>query len=169
MRSMTPMTLADFDTAPVRISRTMRLRATSEAAFDELGGDPSLWLSTVRRSVWHSGATGGVDAEREVDVVGFGTFREQMITWERPHRLAFTMIATTSPLLAQMGEDWLLEPDGDGVAVTWRIAARATALGRPFTPVLRASAWGMFAMAKAGLAKRTAWSKTHSARGKQVS
>ena len=153
------MTLADFDSAPVHVSRTMHLRATPEAVFDELGSDPSLWLANVKRSVWRSAATGGLGALREVDVSLFGTFREQMIVWERPRQITFTMIATTSPLIAQMGEDWVIAPAGDGVDVTWRIAARASALGRPLTPVLRLTSLAMFRMARSGLAKRTGWSE----------
>jgi hypothetical protein len=152
------MTLADFETAPVRVSRSMQLAATPAAIFDELGHDPSLWLGTIRRSVWRTGATGGVGAQREVDVVGFGRFRELMIAWERPHRIAFTMIASTSRLVAQLAEDWFVEPDAEGARVTWRIAARTSALGRPLTPVLRASVLAMFYLARSGLAKRTAWS-----------
>ena len=77
----------------------------------------------------------------------------------KPSGISGAKIASTSPLIAQMGEDWIVVRDGEGVAVTWRIAARATTLGRPLTPMLRASALAMFVMAKSGRAKRTAWSE----------
>ena len=43
------------------------LDADPLAVFAELR-DPSLWFPLMRRSVWHTGATSGVGAEREVDI-----------------------------------------------------------------------------------------------------
>ncbi|HET6585221.1 MAG TPA: SRPBCC family protein, partial [Nannocystaceae bacterium] len=110
MRSMTPVALDDFDEQPFRFTATAKLDADPLAVFAELG-DPSLWFPLMRRSVWKTGATSGVDAEREVDMVGFGRFRERMLAWEPGARVAFTMTRTTSPLVARMAEDWQLSRD----------------------------------------------------------
>jgi hypothetical protein len=167
MRSMSPMTLDDFDTAPFRFAGSFELAATPDAIFDELG-DPSLWFPMMRRSVWRTGATSGVGAKREVDVLGFGIFREQMLAWDRGRRVAFTMVETTSPLVTRMAEDWRITSSPKGARLDWIVAATPSPFARPITPALRVVLRGLFAMTKSGLAKRTAWSK-HSVQGKHVS
>ncbi len=153
MRELAPLSVADFDRAPLLVVTTHAIAASPEQVFDELA-DPSRWLAPVRRSVWHTSATGGVGAQREVDVVGFGWFREVMLVWDRPHRVTFTMIATTSRLVSQLGEDMQLERDGDGTRVTWRVAGRPTALARPLAPVLRGAVRGLTILGRRGLARR---------------
>ena len=78
MRRMDPMTLADAAAAPFRFSAAVLLDADIHAVFEELR-DPSLWFPMMRRSVWHTGATSGVGAERIVDITGFGRFHERML------------------------------------------------------------------------------------------
>jgi hypothetical protein len=164
---MTPMTLADFETAPFRLSTSYELEATPEAVFDELG-DPSIWFPLMRRSVWRTGATSGVGAKREVEMVGFGIFREEMLAWDRGHRVAFTMFETTSPLVTRMGEDFRITPSPNGVRLEYNVAATPATFARPLAPALRVVLRSLFGMTRSGLAKRTAWS-THGSRGKQVS
>jgi hypothetical protein len=161
LRELPPVSLAELESATYRFS-TM-LRATPDAVFAELG-DPSLWFAMMHHSVWKTGATSGVGAEREVAVRGFGAFRERMLAWDPPHgnqagRVAFTMISTTSPLVAQMAEDMIIEPLEDGVRFHWSVVANPTALGRliPVGVVLR----GLFLRSTSNLAKRTAWSGSH--------
>ena len=158
MRSMTPMSLDDYATAPFRFAAAYELPATPEAVFDELG-DMSIWFPLMRRSVWRTGATSGVGAKREVEMLGFGVFREEMLVWDRGERVAFTMFETTSPLVKRMAEDWRLTPTTNGVRVEWTVAATPTLIGRPITPALRVILRSIFGMTKSGLAKRTAWSK----------
>lgn len=156
MRDMAPLSLDDLEGgAPFRVTASAVLDAAPSAVFEELR-DPSLWFPLMRRSVWRTGATSGVGAEREVDIHLFGRFRERMLAWQPGRRVAFTMIASTSPLVAQMAEDWALQPDGDGTHLTWTIAAVPTALARPAQPALRAILRSMFALAHPGLRKRAA-------------
>jgi hypothetical protein len=162
MRELTPFTLAEYDTASFRFSASTVLRATPEAVFAELG-DPSLWFAMLRRSVWRSGATGGLGALREVDVIGFGSFRERMIAWDEPRAdgrgvVAFTMIATTSPLVDQMAEDMRLERAAGGTRFSWRVAATPSTLGRSIRPLLHVILRGLFVASMRGLARRTVWS-----------
>ena len=156
MRELPPVSLSELETAKYRFS-TM-LRATPDVVFAELG-DPSLWFAMVHHSVWKTGATSGVGAEREVRVHGFGTLRERMLAWDPGERVAFTMIGATSPLIAQMAEDMVIEPLEDGVRFHWSVVANPTALGRliPLGVLLR----GLFLRSTSNLRKRTAWSGSH--------
>ncbi|HEY1816434.1 MAG TPA: SRPBCC family protein [Kofleriaceae bacterium] len=160
MRELAPMTLDDFDRAPVRFTGEATLAATPEAVFDELG-DPSLWLPLMRRSVWRTGATSGVGAERDVELALFGGFRERMLVWDRGVRCAFTMVGTTSPLIARMAEDWRLASTDRGTHVTYTVAAELRPLARAAAPALRLATRGLFATGLRGLAKRTRWSAKH--------
>lgn len=158
MRDMVPMELDDIERAPLFVRAEATLDATPDAVFDELG-DPSLWFPLMRRSVWRSGATSGVGAQREVDLIAFGAFRERMLAWDRGRRCAFTMTATTSPIVARMAEDWLLGETPDGRArLTWLVGGALTPVGRPLAPALKLVLRGMFATAARGLAKRSRWS-----------
>jgi hypothetical protein len=88
-----------------------------------------------------------------------------MLVWEPEHRVAFAMFGSTSRLVAQMGEDLRLAPDGDGVRLDWIVAARLTALGRA-TPGLRLILGRMFAGLRRNLEKRVSGAD---ARGREVS
>jgi len=156
MRELSPVSLSELESPRYRFS-TM-LRATPDAVFAELG-DPSLWFAMVHHSVWKTGATSGVGAEREVGVHGFGTLRERMLAWDPGERVAFTMIGATSPLVGQMAEDMIIEPLEDGVRFHWNVVANPTPLGRliPLGLLLR----GLFLRSASNLAKRTAWSGSH--------
>ena len=154
------MTLDDLERAPIRFTGEAMLAATPEAVFDELG-DPSLWLPLMRRSVWRTGATGGVGAEREVDLALFGGFRERMLVWDRGARCVFTMVATTSPLIARMAEDWRLARTDGGTRVTYAVSAELRPLARAAAPGLRLATRALFAAGVRGLAKRTRWSAKH--------
>jgi hypothetical protein len=153
MRSMPPIELVDFDAQPFRMSTSAKLGASPDAVFAELG-NPSLWWPLMRGSVWKTGATSGVGAEREVEVRTFGRFRERMLAWDPGHRVAFTMTATTSPLVAQMAEDWILTRDGDGSRLDWTVVARPTTIGRPITPALKAIMRAMFKRGCRNMEKR---------------
>lgn len=163
MRDMVPMTLDDAAAAPFRVAVTTLLDADPHAVFAELG-DPSLWFPMMRRSVWRTGATSGVGAEREVDVLGFGRFRERMLVWEPGARVAFTMIATTSPLIARMSEDWRMSRADGRTRVEAIITASPTTLGRLAQPVLRRVVATVFAGATRSLGKRA----SRYPRGKQA-
>jgi hypothetical protein len=93
--------------------------------------------------MWH-GHVGGVGAEREVGVRLFGRFRETMLAWEPDRRVAFTMTSTTSPLVAQMAEDFQITSELGGVRLDWTVVATPTGLGRLVTPALRAILGRMF-------------------------
>jgi len=153
MRSMTAVELDDFGEQPFRFTATAKLDADPLAVFAELA-DPSLWFPLMRRSVWKTGATSGVGAEREVDMMSFGKFRERMIAWDQGQRVAFTMLATTSPLVEAMAEDWQLSREDIFTRIDWIVVATPTRLGRIATLPLRGILRMMFVRACGNLQKR---------------
>lgn len=163
---MPPVALDDYEELPFRFTATAKLDADPLAVFAELG-DPSLWFPLMRRSVWKTGATSGVGAEREVDVATFGVFRERMLAWDRGERVAFTMTATTSPLVAQMAEDWRLTREDIYTRLEWTVVARPTLVGRAVTPALRAILRLMFMRSCGNIQKRAGTFKGE--RAKEVS
>ncbi|HEX5062039.1 MAG TPA: SRPBCC family protein [Kofleriaceae bacterium] len=150
---MTPLALVDFDEQPFRFTATAKLDADPLAVFAELG-DMSLWFPLMRRSVWKTGATSGVGAEREVDVATFGKFRERMLAWDTGARVAFTMTGSTSPLMAAMGEDWRLSREDIYTRIDWIVVGKPTLLGRAATPALRAILRVIFMRGCGNLQKR---------------
>jgi hypothetical protein len=163
MRSMVPMTLDDAAAAPFRVTVATQLDAEPHAVFAELG-DPSLWFPMMRRSVWRTGATSGVGAEREVDIVGFGKFRERMLVWEPGVRLAFTMTATTSPLILGMCEDWRMTRVDGRTRVEVKVSGYPSTIGRIAKPLLRRVVATVFSGAARSLGKRA----SQYPRGKQA-
>ena len=163
---MPPLALADFDHQPFRFTATAKLDADPVSVFAELG-DMSLWFPMMRRSVWKTGATSGVGAEREVDMAGFGKFRERMIAWDHGERVAFTMTATTSKLIAVMAEDWRLSREDGHTRVDWTVVAKPTLIGRVATLPLRGIFRAMFVRGCGNLQKRAGTFKRE--RAKEVS
>jgi hypothetical protein len=155
MRDMVPMTIDEIAGAPVRVGGSAWLAASPDAVFAELG-DPSLWFPLMRRSVWHTGATGGVGAERDIVNALLGAFRERMLEWRPGERVAFTMLATSSPFIARAIEDWQLSPERDGTRADWVVAAYPTTLGKLATPALKATTRMLFARGLRTLGKRAA-------------
>src|SRR4051794_12143525 len=98
MRTLVPLALGDLESQPFRFSATAKLDADPLSVFAELR-DPSLWFPLLHKSVWKTGATSGVDAEREVSLRTFGVFRERMLAWDEGERVTFSMTKTTSPLV----------------------------------------------------------------------
>ena len=153
MRKLTPLELHEFDTQPFRIGGSAQLDADPIAVFAELG-DPSLWFPLMRRSVWKTGATSGVGAEREIQHAIFGRARERMLAWDQGVRVAFTMTEVSSPFVEQMGEEWLVSREDIYTRLDFKVVATPTRLGRLAQPVLRRSLQMMFTRACTNIQKR---------------
>lgn len=139
MRDMEPMTLAEIETAPFRITRTARFEASPSELFAQMV-EPKRWLDwfpLMHRAAWISPATSGVGAEREVALRVFGHYRERMLAWDPGERFAFTMTGSTSPLVARMAEDWRMSREGNGVRLEWTVGAFPTTLGKLGAPALK--------------------------------
>jgi Polyketide cyclase / dehydrase and lipid transport len=155
MRTLPPLELHEFDSQPFRIGGTATLDAAPSAVFAELG-DPSLWFPLMLRSVWKTGATSGVGAEREINHALFGRARERFIVWEHDARIAFTMTRMSSRLVDQMGEDWRISREGGATRLEWKVVATPSRAGRLVQPVLRHTLNTMFARACTNIGKRAA-------------
>jgi len=155
MRDMEPMTLAEIETAPFRVHETARFEASPDALFARMV-DPRSWLEwfpLMYRAEWMTPKTSGVGAEREVALRVFGKYRERMLAWEPGERFAFTMTASTSPLVKRMAEDWRMSREGNGVRLDWTVGGYPTTVGRMGAPALRAVLSRLFAGGRAKLEK----------------
>lgn len=163
MRTMEPMSLREIEAAPFVVKKTARFAATADALWAQLA-EPAAWTQwfpTMYSSAWTAGS-GGVGAEREVALRVFGKYREKMLAWEPGERFAFTMTASTSPLVRRMGEDWRITRDGNGVRLDWTVGGVPTTLGKVGAPALRVVLSRLFDGGGAKLEKLL------SARGTQV-
>jgi len=149
------MTLAEIETAPFRVHETARFEASPDALFARMV-DPRSWLEwfpLMYRAEWITPKTSGVGAEREVALRVFGKYRERMLAWEPGERFAFTMTASTSPLVKRMAEDWRMSREGNGVRLDWTVGGYPTTVGRMGAPALRAVLSRLFAGGRAKLEK----------------
>ncbi|HTL37478.1 MAG TPA: SRPBCC family protein [Kofleriaceae bacterium] len=166
MRKLDPLALDDFETQPFRLTATAQLDADPISVFAELR-DPSLWFPLLYKSIWKTGATSGVGAEREVRLRTFGTFRERMLAWDEGERVAFTMVGTTSPLIDRMAEDWQVSrPGGASIytQLTFSVYATPSMIGRAATPALKIILRTLFNRAATNLQKRAGTLKREHAR-----
>jgi uncharacterized protein YndB with AHSA1/START domain len=139
MRLLSPCELSWIDRAPAKIELTTYLKAPPDQVFAAFADAPrwTSWFPNMTEARWLDGATGGLGQEREVKIRGLGRFRERFILWEAPHRFAFTIVATTSPMLHQLGEDYRLSADGSGTRFDWVMGSDPAGLGKLATPLLR--------------------------------
>lgn len=153
MRDMEPMTLAEIETAPFRVRQTARLDASPDGLFAQLIDPQSWtrWFPLMYRAAWTSPETAGVGAEREVALRVFGGYRERMLAWDPGERFAFTMTASTSPLVRRMAEDYRLHREGSGVRLEWTVGAYPSTIGKLGAPALRLVLSRLFAGAGANL------------------
>ncbi len=138
MRTLEPVDLAFFASAPFRVVETLHLRAAPERVFEAFA-DAAMWTRwwpLMHSARWTRG-TGGLGDEREVALHALGRFAERFIAWEPGVRFAFSMTGTTSPLVRRMGEDYRLFADGKGTRLEWTMAAVPSTLGRASTPITR--------------------------------
>ena len=151
------MSLDELERAPFRFIASARVAGDPQAVFAELA-DPSQWFPLAKRMAWHSAATSGVGAVRDFDVHLFGRFRERMLAWQPGSELAYTMTATSSPLMSRMTEHWQLARENNRTRVTWTVGVEPSALGRPLAPAIRALLRALFVASARGLGKRA---RTH--------
>lgn len=145
MRTLEPIDLDFFATAPFRVEETIRLRTSPDrvfAAFADAPGWTRWW--PLMHSARYTKGTGALGDEREVAFRVLGKFAERFIAWEPGVRFAFSMIGTTSPLVKRVGEDYRLTPDGKGTRLDWVFASVPSTLGSATTPITRRIVRHMF-------------------------
>lgn len=139
MRDLAPCDLAWIERAPVVVRVRAHLEAPPDrvfAAFADAGGWPG-WFPLMREARWLDGARGGVGQEREVALRGLGRFRERFLAWDPPHRFAFAVVGSTSPMMRAFGEDYRLSAEGTGTRFDWTMGAEPTGAGKLAAPGLR--------------------------------
>jgi uncharacterized protein YndB with AHSA1/START domain len=155
MKTLPPTDLSYFDAAPIQIRASGTVAATPAQVFAAFADAPgwARWFPMMHRAAWTSG-TGGVGAERAVALRLLGRFDERIIAWEPAARFAFTMIGTTSPLAAQMAEDYRLTAVDGGTRIDWVMAATPTTLGKLGRPALKQIGRRLFTGAVRNLDRR---------------
>ncbi len=119
-----PVDLAFLTIAPVRHEFVEPVRAPVERVFAAISADPRTWtwFPGLDEGGYEGDAPPGVGTRRWVRM-GEWTYRETILAWEAPHRWAYRVDETTSPLFAALAEDWRIEADGVGAArVRWLFA-----------------------------------------------
>jgi uncharacterized protein YndB with AHSA1/START domain len=139
MRELAPVDLAWIADAPLIVRVTATFAASPARVFDAFADAAgwTRWFPLMHRARWIGEATGGVGAEREVALRVFGGFRERFLAWDPGRRFSFTMIATSSPLIARMGEDYVLAPDRAGARLDWTMGAAPRGPGKALAPGLK--------------------------------
>ncbi len=140
MRDLAPCDLDWIERAPqvVRVSAHFDAPpAQVFAAFADAATWPR-WFPLMTRATWLDGATaGGLGKQRDVKLRGLGVFRERFIAWEPDQRFAFTVIASSSPMMKKFGEDYRLTADGGGTRFDWTMGAEPAGVGKILAPGLR--------------------------------
>jgi hypothetical protein len=156
MRDLEPVELSWIDTAPVRLTTTTRFDASPARVFEAFADAATWprWFPTMTKAGWLDGGTGGLGAEREVALRGLGRFVERFIAWEPGARFAFTIVRTTSGMLARFGEDYRLTADGTGTRFDWTMGAETRGFGKIAAPGLKIIMRRVLKKAGANLNKR---------------
>lgn len=155
MRTLAPVELWWIHGAPLRVTTLQRIRAPRARVFDELAADQSwpAFFPLMRSCTWASDAR-GVGSEREVSILGFGSFRERFLVWDETEGYGFTMTGTSSPLMRAMGEHGRLHADGDDTVLSWTVGVEPTRLGGALLPVVLPVTRALFKEAFVRLARR---------------
>jgi uncharacterized protein YndB with AHSA1/START domain len=144
--------LAFTEESPFRVESEALLQAPPERVFSTLADADSWprWFRGVRQVTWASPPPHGVGTKRRI-VLPLLTADETMVAWEPGRRFAFSIDATTLPLMQRMLEDIRLEPSGDGTRVRWIAHYTPTPLARYLGALTRAIMRRMLAQGLRGL------------------
>lgn len=148
MRELPPAELSWIARAPEVVKVSARLHAPPAAVFAALtdAAGWTRWFPLMTSAAYRDGG-GGLGRERDVTLTGFGRFRERFIAWEEPHRFAFTVVASTSPLMARFAEDYRLTAEDGGTRFDWTLGAEPAGLGKKLAPAFRLVMWGLLTRA----------------------
>jgi hypothetical protein len=109
--TVTAQNRAWIPSAPVVLTDSFTLHATPQLVFARLA-DISSWSDWYggMKKVRIDGASSGPGALRTV-WVGTTRVQERFLEWVPGERLTFAIVASNTPGLASMVEDWAVEPD----------------------------------------------------------
>lgn len=120
MPKLQPRSTEWMETAPVRVSASRVINADADSIFAVLV-DHERWPEWFDglTDVQVTGAPAGIGATRRVRVKGLGALDEEFIAWEPGRAFGFTVLAMDRPVFRSLTELVTLEPEDDGVRVTY--------------------------------------------------
>ncbi|MFO0549114.1 MAG: SRPBCC family protein [Polyangiaceae bacterium] len=133
-----PKTTSFIDTAPVSFRDFAVLNAPVDRVFAAFADAESWtrWFPMMRRARWLSDSHEGIGAEREVSLVGLGTFGERFLVWEPNKRFCFTIFESSSPLARAVVEDFRFSEPGLGkTRIDWIFSIEPAPAARLITPL----------------------------------
>jgi hypothetical protein len=132
-----PVDDAFLASAPARWVETFAIPRPASEVWDALAADDALHWCRLVGVRWTSARPFQVGTTRRAKILGGAiTLKEHFFVWEEGRRMAFYATSTNLPLFKRMGEDYVVEPDGDGACrFTWTIVAEPTLAGKPGMPL----------------------------------
>lgn len=140
LNKLEPVTLAFFETAPLRVQCTLEAKCTPEVLFETLRGDSvwTEWAGVIQHVEWTSEEPIAKNSTRDVTITGDMLVRELFFHWEENERVAFYVTESTIPGLTKFAEDYVIERIGPNeTRLTWTVAIENTGIMRYLNPVTR--------------------------------
>lgn len=153
MLKLTPRDTDFVDTAPIRITTVVTVKATPEEVWAVMADNERWpeWFKAAKSCRTTSAVSGGVGSTRWIHVDLFKV-NERFIAWDPPRRWAFTILDVNLPGIVSVVEHALIEPAGTGeTRVTYVMASEVRPYLRPLVPILRWRLAGMFKQGLAGI------------------
>ncbi|MCB9755580.1 MAG: alpha/beta hydrolase fold domain-containing protein [Myxococcales bacterium] len=136
MRDHRPVRPDELDDLPVQLRQRAALRCTPDQLFESFARAED-WRAWLRLEVeWTSDPPFGSGSTRTARARGL-VAEEVFTEWVHGERMSFYFRRSNSALLEQLAERWEVTPNEGGCTLTWRVAFRPSALGRPLAPALR--------------------------------
>lgn len=144
MPKLEPIGETFFETARLRYVQSWDIDRPAADVWRDLVENPLHWCKTLSIS-WTSAPPFGVGTTRRVKVLGLLVSNEYYFVWDEGRRNAFYFTDANLPLFKRFGEDYVVEPTGEGTCrFTWTLAGDPTAIGAPGKPLLNWLVAGFF-------------------------
>lgn len=152
MKPITSRPLDWIDQAPVVVTRTRRIAATTDLVWDTIADHQSWpeWFDSLTK-VEVLGRGAGVGGGRRVHI-GPIAVDEEFLVWEPGARFAFTVTHANRPVLRSMVEDIQLTAEGDSATTVRYTQAVEPVAARVVAPLLRRQLSKQLEKGLAGLA-----------------
>ncbi|MEM8593386.1 MAG: SRPBCC family protein [Pseudomonadota bacterium] len=141
MHPYQPVTLDDFDSAPIRFSNTIELDVSADQLFDVFEDENSWpqWVTGMDSAPWTSDGERAAGSTRTVSM-GNGRFLadELFFVWERPHAMAFHFESASSGVMASFAERYQVTPvDDERCTLTWTVIQVPQGIGKVTLPLMK--------------------------------
>jgi hypothetical protein len=133
-----------FESARLRYVQSWDIDRPAADVWRDLVENPLHWCKTLSIG-WTSAPPFGVGTTRRVKVLGLLVSNEYYFVWDEGRRNAFYFTDANLPLFKRFGEDYVVEPTGEGTCrFTWTLAGDPTVIGVPGKPLLNWLVAGFF-------------------------